>query len=171
MRFFLVLFLFSQTLIAEVVPFEKYFKLEDWKKFFPGNDFKQLQEKGELVSQKEDVMIIKYKAKHERYHFPIYIQVKGEKIIDTYFRLPTYFLHDVFHQSLINRWGKQEKYLKKENGALYLWKEKEGMRILYSGICTITCFPSFLSLTSAQAISEGKEEWKPLPELLESLEH
>jgi hypothetical protein len=84
--------------------------------------------------------------KHVRYVFPFWVQYEKGKSVDILARLPAYFLHNIFHQSLINRFGPQDKYLKKEEHAVYQWTNKKNFNITYSGACTITCFPVFMHM-------------------------
>ena len=60
--------------------------------------------------------------------------------------LPQYFSHDLFHQALINRLGKQDSYLKKNKTAVYRWKNRKGLNYIYAGACTITCFPIYYAV-------------------------
>jgi hypothetical protein len=71
-------------------------------------------------------------------------------ILDFFAILPSYFLHDLFHQALINRLGKQSSYIKKETAALYIWKTSDGLTHYYQGTCTINCFPEFYSVVGAK---------------------
>lgn len=91
----------------------------------------------------------KYYVEHLKYKFPILVQTLNGQVTDFYTKLPSYFLHDVFHQSIINRFGKQDFYKKTEESALYIWKNSKNLnnlKIIYSGACTITCFPLFYSV-------------------------
>ncbi len=118
------------------------------KYFHPKASLKALNakyKKSEVVDDKGEIKTIKYYIAHKRYKFPVYIQVKGDDILDFFAKLPSYFLHDVFHQSLINRLGKQDEYFKKEANAVYQWNNKDGIKHIYSGGCSITCFPIYYS--------------------------
>ena len=96
---------------------------------------------------------------HVRYIFPVYVQINKGVISDFYARLPTYFLHDIFHQSLITKFGKQTKYYRQENDAIYTWKNVNGLKIIYSGSCTITCYPNYVSYMK---VSKVRGEYIPL---------
>jgi hypothetical protein len=85
-----------------------------------------------------------------RYKFPVFVQVANGQVLDFFARLPAYFLHDVFHQSLINRYGKQDLYFKKDSNAIYIWNDEEGIRFTYSGGCTINCFPIYFAGSSSK---------------------
>ena len=77
----------------------------------------------------------------------LWIQLKEGRVIDFYANLPSFLSHDIFHQFLIRRYGAQGRYFKKNRSAIYQWDDKEGRRITYSGQCTLTCFPHYLSIT------------------------
>jgi len=130
------------------------FSLDQLNQFKPGSPKDEIDKNnknGELIEQRGERAVIKYYVAHLRYKFPIFVQFYQGKVIDYYARLPQYFLHDVFHQSLINRFGKQNKYFKKEESAHYEWENKDNMKIVYHGACTITCFPIYLAVMTVQA--------------------
>ena len=138
------------------------FTLKKLEPFTPGkliSDIPKELGKGEITSDDGDTKIIRYSLVHARYNFPIYVQVKKGVILDFYARFPTYFIHDKFHQSLIDKFGKQTKYYKQENNALYEWKNSNGMRVLYSGSCTITCYPVYLTYIQ---VTKKKGDFVPL---------
>jgi hypothetical protein len=83
----------------------------------------------------------------------VLVQSKNGVIEDFHVKLPSYFLHDVFFQSLINRYGKQKSYKKFGEEAYYVW-EVSALRHIYSAACTITCFPIFYAVQKM----EGKEK-------------
>lgn len=87
--------------------------------------------------------------------------------MDFYAKLPSYFLHDIFLQSLVNRYGKQNSYVKKERSAVYIWNNIEGNKHYYSGSCTITCFPVFYSVI-ALTPTEAIKDYRPLIETLQT---
>ena len=70
----------------------------------------------------------------------------------------------IFHQSLINRIGKQDKYLNTNEQSVYVWNNKNGNRHVYSGACTVTCFPLYYSVMPVKrTVSTGYE---PIIEIL-----
>jgi len=170
-KIFLFLILsFSLNLNAEVKPANYDFSLESLKVFKPGSTraaFEKKYGKGEVWKEENKTVILKYYVAQIRYKFPVYVQVFDGKVVDFFARLPTYFLHDLFHQSIINRVGKQDKYFRVENNALYKWVNKKGIDYTYSGTCTITCFPIFYS----EALNKppgGMNRYKPLVEQFNS---
>lgn len=148
-KIFLFLILSLPLLIqAEVTPPNYNFSLDSLKVFKPGSTraaFEKKYGKGEVWKEGNKTIVLKYYVAQIRYKFPVFVQVFDGKVVDFFARLPTYFLHDLFHQSIINRVGKQDKYFRLENNALYKWNNKKGIDYIYSGTCTITCFPIFYS--------------------------
>ena len=147
MKLYSVLFLIliSLSVNSKVEPPNYNFSVDKFIPFMPGQLIEPLlkKQKATLISSTRDSKIYKFYIEHIRYRFALMVQVKDSKITDFHARLPHYFLHDIFHQSLINRYGPQDEYKKSEESALYLWKNKKNISHLYSGTCTITCFPIF----------------------------
>lgn len=138
------------------------FTLNKLEPFTPGmkiSDIPNSIGKGETTEDNGDTKIIRYNLVHARYSFPIFVQTKNGIILDFYARFPTYFLHDTFHQSLINKFGKQDKYYKQESNAVYLWNNENGIKVLYSGTCTITCYPIYVSYIQ---VTQKKGDFVPL---------
>lgn len=128
-------------------PIFPVFNLDDLKPFTPGNNISTIPEKylpGVDIDIAKTLTIKKYNIVHDAYVFPLFVQHYRGKIIDFYTRLPSYFLHDTFHQSLINRYGKQQAYEKKDSTAVYTWDDQNFKRV-YSGGCTVSCFPIYYS--------------------------
>ncbi len=125
------------------------FTFEKLKPFYPGQKLSDIQKefKGiRLINEKKPAATYEILIRHSSYFFPVFINVIGDEVLDVYARLPNYFLHDVFHQSLINRYGPQDSYLNKDETSVYIWNDEEGLTITYSGACTITCFPIFVHM-------------------------
>ncbi len=163
----LIIFCAFNTLNAKVDPPNYNFSLDALSAFFPGkklDEIKKAHPNSELVKKEGNTEQYLFWIEHLRYKFPLYVQVNNNVVLDFHARLPHYFLHDVFHQGLINRYGKQNTYDKIEESAIYIWNNAKGLRIIYSGTCTITCFPVYL------AVSKPKESWdagyKPIIETL-----
>ena len=147
----LILLLLPLGLSAKVKAPNYDFSLDSLQVFMPGAKLEDIQTKFKkaVKLQKTDKGVSLYKVYVEqiRYKFPVFFQTKESVIIDFYARLPAYFLHDIFHQSIINRFGKQDKYFKKEEAAVYIWNKKKNTYV-YSGGCTITCFPIYYTVYS-----------------------
>ncbi|GAB4018568.1 MAG: hypothetical protein Fur0010_19850 [Bdellovibrio sp.] len=144
----ILLYLSIFICFGKVDPPNYDFSLDTLKDFYPGAELSAIESKhgkAEFVRENKGVKIYKFYVAHIRYKFPVFVQINNNQVIDFLARLPSYFLHDVFHQSLINRFGKQDLYFKRDNQAVYVWNDKNGMRITYEGACTITCFPVYLT--------------------------
>ena len=135
----------SSSVFSKVDPPNYDFSLDKFEEFMPGKKLNEAHRKNQTFS-KAGFKTYKIYIEHIRYKFPLFVQVKGDTITDFFARLPAYFLHDIFHQSLINRIGKQDIYKKVEEQAVYIWKNKKGLSHIYSGGCTITCFPIYYSV-------------------------
>ena len=144
--FFLIFFLTNVFISqAKVDAYNYNFSLDQLKQFQPGNRISDIKDLV-FLTKKDDYSLTQTEIIYERYRIPIYIQAYKDVILDFFARLPSYFLHDIFHQSLINRLGKQTAYIKKESAALYIWKTQDGLTHYYQGSCTINCFPEFYSV-------------------------
>lgn len=142
-----------QPLNAKVEKPNYDFSLDTLNDFYPekstaGLDTKygRPQEMNNLNGMKTQ----KFDVSHIRYKFPVLIQERGNVIHDFFARLPSYFLHDIFLQSLINRLGKQNTYKRIGEEAFYKW-ENNNLIHVYSAACTITCFPIFYSVYPQKA--------------------
>ncbi len=151
--FLAILFILICAPVQALVEAPNYdFSVDKFQEFMPGNEIAPLLKKysPEVVGKDKEATTYKFYVAHIRYKFVTLVQVVDSKITDFHARLPHYFLHDVFHQSLINRYGLQDKYKKNEESALYIWENKKGINHVYSGACTITCFPIFYSAYDAK---------------------
>ncbi|HXH31170.1 MAG TPA: hypothetical protein VNJ01_10195 [Bacteriovoracaceae bacterium] len=143
------------------------FSLDTLSDFFPEKLVSELDKKygkPEVMNEKYGVQTLKYYVAQIRYKFPVILQAKDGIVLDFFARLPNYFLHDVFFQSLINRQGKQDAYKKIGEEAVYTW-DKKPLQHVYSAACTITCFPIFYSVFPAESstpalIMKMKEAYK-----------
>lgn len=147
------LIIMFQPLNAKVESPNYKFDLERLSDFFPDKQSSGLDSKfgkGELMSNEGGVQTLKYIVKETHYQFPVLVQVKEGVIEDFFARLPSYFLHDVFFQSLINRNGKQTNMKKTGEEAYYVW-EVAPLKHIYSAACTITCFPIFYAVEKKDA--------------------
>ncbi len=143
---------------AKVDPPNYDFSLDRFEKFMPGMSLKKALEKSEdveLIRKEKGFETRKIYIEHMRYKFPLLLQSKDGVITDFYARLPAYFLHNIFHQSLINRLGDQELYKKLEEQAVYAWKNKKGNNHVYSGACSITCFPVYYTVFKVENAPKG----------------
>lgn len=150
----------SVTTFSEVKPPNFNFKFDELNNFMPGSLKKTIEQKyqnGKLTKLSKKVSAYRYEIKNQRYKFPIYVQYKDDKVTDFYVSLPSYFSHDIFHASIIKRFGKQDIYKKIEEQALYVWNKKTKENHFYSGGCTITCFPIYYSVQSKKLSEWGMQ--------------
>jgi hypothetical protein len=151
--------LMFQPLNAKVEAPNYNFSLDTLADFNPQKNKEDLDKKygqAEVMNEKNGITTLKYYVAHLRYKFPVIVQIKDGKVLDFFAKLPSYFLHDVFFQSLINRLGKQDFYKRVQEEAVYRWNKNE-LTHVYSAACTITCFPIFYAVHTKE---EGA--YKPL---------
>jgi hypothetical protein len=137
-----------QPLNAKVEAPNYNFSVDTLQDFSPGSSIDTIEKKygkGTVEKSSGGVSTLKFYVAHIRYKFPVLVQASEGKVLDMYARLPQYFLHDVFLQSLVNRLGKQTSYKKTGEQAQYIWLTKDA-RYVYEGACTITCFPIFYAV-------------------------
>ena len=162
--------LYSLLIQAKVDPPNYDFSLEKFDIFMPGSnmsDIEKIYPGKQLVFKNEAYTTYKFYIAHLRYKFAIMVQFKNEKVTDFHARLPQYFLHDLFHQSLIKRLGKQDIYKKVEEQAIYIWKNKDNKRHYYSGACTITCFPVYYGVIKLG--NNSNDEYQSILNRLENI--
>jgi len=137
-----------QPLNAKVEAPNYNFNLDTLSDFMPGKEIAEAEKKygkPEEMNNIRGTLTKKFYVAQIRYKFPVLVQEQEGKILDMFARLPSYFLHDLFHQALINRMGKQTTYKKVGEEAVYTWNY-QGNTHVYSAACTITCFPIFYSV-------------------------
>lgn len=146
----IIYLLVSTTSFAKVDPPNYDFSLDSLQKFMPDSKIVEIDKtykgKKEVIFKQGAFITNKYYVEHLRYKFAILVQSVNGVVTDFHARLPHYFLHDIFHQSLINRYGDQDFYKKTEESAIYIWKNEKNIKHVYSGTCTITCFPIFYAV-------------------------
>jgi hypothetical protein len=147
------LIIINQPINAKVEAPNYNFSVDILQEFAPGTSLETIQKKygkGSVERNVRGAQTMKFFVSHIRYKFPVLVQVQEGKVLDMYARLPHYFLHDVFLQSLVNRIGKQTTYKKTGEHAHYVWENKE-QRHIYDGACTITCFPIFYAVETVNS--------------------
>lgn len=143
------------------------FKLEQLSIFYPGKSKDELDKKfgeGQYIFKNNKLAGYRYYVSEQNYRFPVYVQIKDNLVTDFHTSLPIYFLHDVFHQSLITKYGLQNNFLNHNEQSIYLWNKRDDIQIVYASACTITCFPLYLSVMPAKA--KWESGYKPIIELL-----
>lgn len=143
------LLLMFQPLKAKVEAPNYHFNINEFDSFLPGKTIEPVSGQYFLLNKKGSTHLYKTKIDSTRYVIDLFITLDKNEVIDFYAKLPSYFLHDVFFQSLITRYGKQTSYKMKDEHAVYIWELKD-LLITYSATCTITCFPLYLSIASQQ---------------------
>jgi hypothetical protein len=154
--------LMFQPLNAKVEAPNYDFSLEALADFFPGRPVAALEAKNgkpEVMSTSGGLRTLKYFVAHVRYKFAVIVQEKEGTIEDFFARLPSYFLHDIFLQSLVKKHGKQTTYKKIGEEAFYTW-DLNGEKHVYSAACTITCFPIFYAVQRSGASESVLEKMK-----------
>jgi hypothetical protein len=142
------LIIMFQPLNAKVEAPNYNFDLDTFAIFFPQKKLLEIEAKhgkGQVMDAKGNQKIVKFYYSQGQYKFAVMVAVNENEVLDFFAKLPNYFLHDVFFQSLINRLGKQNGYKKVGEEAIYIW-EKDGLKHVYSAACTITCFPIFYTV-------------------------
>ena len=145
---FILSILFCPLTAGQVMPPNDNFFLDSLQVFYPGNSLKNIQEKygkPETYGQGEGGQIYRFSVPHPRYRFGVFVQIENDTSVAFWASLPTSLSHDIFHRKLIRSHGKQNLYFKKENSALFVWNDLNGTKLIYSGQCTITCFPHYLA--------------------------
>lgn len=149
--------LMFQPLNAKVEAPNYNFSLDTLSDFFPGKQITNLETKygkPEMMSDESGLKTLKFQVAHIRYKFPVIVQARDGAVEDFFARLPSYFLHDIFFQSLVNRYGKQSSYKKTGEEAHYVWNVSP-LKHVYSAACTITCFPIFYSVQKSENTSKS----------------
>ncbi|MBY0412821.1 MAG: hypothetical protein K2Q18_01585 [Bdellovibrionales bacterium] len=130
------------------------FTMKTLEPFFPGGSLEKLKSDKTITSDifedNGNHKIFKVRLKKTNYALDIFIQTMDDKITDMFVRMPQHFNHDLFLTELQKTYKKQDKYVRKDLSALYVWKERDGNNILYHGSCSISCFPMFIEVVSIE---------------------
>ncbi len=148
---FHIFFTFITVIHAEITPPNYDFTLKALESFTPGKSIdsaKKENPKFDVFSDEGSQKILRFKIKRTNYVLDIYTQVKKDIITDVFVRLPQYFLHDLFLADLQKRYKKQDRYVRHDRSAIYVWFNRDNTNIVYQGSCSITCFPMFIEIVS-----------------------
>lgn len=150
----MALFLGLSPLIhAEITPPNFDFTIKTLEPFFPGSTLAKIKEDKAITSDiyedKGNQKIVKIRFKREKYALDIFVQTKDEKVTDMFVRMPQHFNHDIFLTELQKNYKKQDKFIRKDMSALYVWMNQGGNKIIYHGSCSISCFPMFIEVVSS----------------------
>lgn len=136
---------------AEITPPNYDFTLKTIDNFMPGKNIEEVKKqnpKFDLFADNGDQKILRFKIKRANYILDIYTQVKKDTITDLFVRLPQHFLHDIFLGDLQKKWKKQDRFVRHDRSAVYVWFNRDNTNIIYHGSCSITCFPMFIEVMS-----------------------
>jgi hypothetical protein len=143
---------FSSPVYPDIKPPNYDFTMATLEPFFPGKNAVDIQKdktiKSDIFEDNGNAKIMHFKLKRTNYALDIYAQVKSDKITDIFVRLPQHFIHDLFLAELVKKYKKQDKFVRHDMSALYVWMNRDGNNILYHGSCSITCFPMFIEVVS-----------------------
>ncbi len=149
----------SQNVSAAVDAKNYNFSLDQLKAFMPGEQLATLDATNKTKTYlyaRGKYKVYKYYITQLRYKFPVMVQAtKKGQITDFHAKLPSYFLHNLFHQALINRLGKQNQYKLSDEHAVYVWNNVNNNQHIYSGGCSITCFPIYYSVKTNTLNADG----------------
>ena len=155
---------------AEITPPNYDFTLKSIDNFTPGKNIEAVKKenpKFDLFADNGDQKILRFKLKRTNYILDVYTQVKKDTITDVFVRLPQFFLHDIFLKDLQAKWKKQDKYVRHDRSAVYVWFNRDNNNIIYHGSCFITCFPVFIEIVKDdktvtpmyQKLNEALPKW------------
>lgn len=136
---------------AEITPPNYDFTLKSIDNFTPGKNIEEIKKqnpKFDLFEDNGEQKILRFKLKRANYSLDLYTQVKKDTVTDLFVRLPQHFSHDIFLGDLQNKWKKQDKYVRHDKSAIYVWLNRDNFNIIYHGSCSITCFPMFIEIVS-----------------------
>lgn len=153
----LILVIFCFCAHAKVDPKNYDFSTDTLADFFPGKELSSIETKygkADVMRERGEQKMLRFWVAQIRYKFPVIVQVENGKVLDMFAKLPSYFLHDIFHQSLIKRWGQQKIYKRVDEEAYYRWEDDEKI-MHYSASCTITCFPIYFTVAPAKNKAPG----------------
>lgn len=135
------------------------FKLSELNPYLPGNSIdkgKPELKKAVVLDKEGEKEILLFKYQLPKFYLTTNLQIEKNEILDSYFRFPNNYSHDIVLSLLQKQFGKQTKYYKKNNDALYWWLDKdfEGktMDIIYHGSCSLSCFPMGIHFVGKKAI-------------------
>ena len=163
--------LMTPIISAEITPPNYDFTMSTLEPFFPGASVEKAKSdkaiQSDIYEDNGNLKIVRFKLKRKNYYLEVFIQTNGDKITDMFVRLPQYFIHDLFLKELQTKYKKQDKYVRKDLSALYVWLGRDGNNIIYHGSCSITCFPMFIEVVSTdktviplyQKFNEALPKW------------
>jgi len=143
--------LFIFAIHAQIPPLNYDFTLKSLEIFTPGKTLEEIKKQYsnyDIFEDSGDQKILHFKIKRTGYILDVYTQTKKDTVTDLFVRLPQHFLHDLFLKELQLKWKKQDKFVRHDRSALYVWLNRDNSNIIYDGSCSITCFPMFIEIVS-----------------------
>ena len=149
----MISFFIGQTVWTQK-PSTPTFSLEELNAYLPDQKFNAPKKFTSLDKELEREIFI-FQWNLSSFYVTAHVQTDKGMIQDSYFRFPNNFSHDTILTLLQKQFGKQNKFHKIPNNALYVWKDKDyqgkTMDIIYHGSCTMTCFPMGIHFISKSA--------------------
>jgi hypothetical protein len=174
LKLLLVITLYSSllfTISAEIKKPNYDFSPATLEPFFPGSTMEKIKADKTIVSDifedNGNQKIVKIKFLRPNYKLDIFVQTKDETVTDLFVRLPQHFNHDLLLTDLQKKYKKQDKFVRKDMSALYVWMNRDGNNIIYHGSCSVSCFPMFIEFVKAdksitplyQKLNEALPKW------------
>lgn len=168
MGLFLVVF---PSNAADIKPGNAEFFLTIVEPFLPGSSVEKIKSdktiQSDIFEDNGNQKVFKVKYSKPTLKLDIFLQTKDDKVTDMFVRLPQHLRHDSVLAELQKKYKKQDKYVRKDWSALYVWMGRDGNNIIYHGSCSITCFPMFIEIVSAdksvvplyQKLNEALPKW------------
>jgi hypothetical protein len=159
------------TVSAEIKIPNYDFSTNTLEPFFPGSTMEKIKADKTIVSDifedNGNQKILKIKFFRPNYSLDIFLQTKDDKVTDLFVRLPQHFNHDLLLTDLQKKYKKQDKFVRKDMSALYVWMNRDGNNIIYHGSCSVSCFPMFIEFVSTdknvtplyQKLNEALPKW------------
>ena len=142
----------AEAVLADITPPNYDFSLSSLEPFFPGATMEKIKSdktiQSDIFEDNGNLKTLKIKLVKPDYKLEIYLQTKDDKVTDMFVRLPQHFYHDLILADLQKKYKKQDKFIRKDMSALYLWMNRDGNNVIYHGSCSITCFPMFIEIAS-----------------------
>ena len=142
----------SGGLLADIQVPNYDFSTATIEPFYPGASVEKIKSdkaiQSEIYEDAGNLKTYKFKLKKANYNLDIFAQAKDDKITSMFVRLPQYFNHDLVLTDLQKKYKKQDKFVRKDLSALYVWMNRDGSNIIYHGTCSLSCFPMFIEVVN-----------------------
>jgi hypothetical protein len=145
----------SRAVQAQIIPPNYDFSFEQLEVFWPEQSLEQMIARHgafETLQEQGGHRLVRFSVEQLRYRFGVFVELRDDTVLGFFASLPSYFLHDLFHQGLINRFGPQDQFRHVDSTSVYRWRDARGYALTYTGACTITCFPVYIAGTTDSTI-------------------